>query len=140
MSNSLKNIVSDIQYRLNLSQEQIAERIGYSRPYLTKAIKAGADGKLLETIKREFPEIAQKNTFEEPEAEYFTKKIDANKAIGNLFEKGINITARLTVIEQMLEQLISLQTKKSIAVVSGERKKAVNMEANRLYDEQKRKG
>lgn len=59
MSNNLKEIVAEIQYKLNLSQEQIAERIGYSRPYLTNAIKNNTGGKIKDKIQREFKEILQ---------------------------------------------------------------------------------
>ena len=59
MSNKIKEIVSEIQFRLDLTQEQIAERIGYSRPYLTNAINKNAGGKILDSLIKEFGEILQ---------------------------------------------------------------------------------
>ncbi len=59
LANELKEIVSEIQFRLKLSQDEIAQRIGYSRPHLTKAINNNLGGKILETLKREFQDILQ---------------------------------------------------------------------------------
>lgn len=57
MSKNLRDIIYEIQYKLDLTLEQIAERIGYTRQHLSRAIKNGTKGKLLETIKREFADI-----------------------------------------------------------------------------------
>ena len=45
MSNRISEIVDEIQYRHKLTHEQIANKIGYSRPYFTDAL-AGIDKKL----------------------------------------------------------------------------------------------
>lgn len=62
MSNKLKDIIDEIQFKLNLTQEQIANRVGYSRPYLTIAIKNGTEGKIYEKLKREFENVLQNST------------------------------------------------------------------------------
>jgi len=59
MSNSLQELVDEIQFKLKCTQEDIAKRIGYSRPYLSNAIKKNTKGKIFEAIKREFAEILQ---------------------------------------------------------------------------------
>jgi len=46
-SNILILIVDDIQYRLKLTHEDIAARLGYTRPYFTTALKKGGSDKLL---------------------------------------------------------------------------------------------
>ena len=62
MSKNLKEIIAEIQFRYNVTQEEIAQKLGYSRPYLTKVINEGKDGKVLDKIRRAYPEIVPKNT------------------------------------------------------------------------------
>lgn len=135
-------LLQEITEKTGLSYTEISRKVGRNDGYIAQIksrIKNNLDevpDKFMELLKLHF---ANWNEAAEPQAAYFTKNIDAGKAIGGLIEKDIQITARLTVVEQMLEQVVSVQSGQSIAVVSGERKKAVNMEANRLFDEQKRK-
>ncbi len=60
MSNKLRDIVYEIQYKLDLTLEQVAEKIGYDRTYLSKAINKGVEGKLLATLKRVFADVLDK--------------------------------------------------------------------------------
>jgi len=57
LSKTLKDIVAEIQFKLDLSHEEIAKRIKYSRPYLTAAIKENQDGKIRAKILNEFKDI-----------------------------------------------------------------------------------
>ena len=81
MSKALRDIIAEIQFRLKLTQEEIAERIGYSRPYLTNAIKNNSTGKILDTINREFSEILQyvprETEASEPEPTYIARRRDS---------------------------------------------------------------
>lgn len=105
MSNKLANIIAEIQYRLNLSQEEIADRIGYSRPYLSNAIKKDAKGKILDTIMKEFAEIVQNVPTEKKESprlviqkdeptikdQSIYKLVDSNKALADA-NKTLSLT------------------------------------------------
>lgn len=59
MSNRISEIVDEIQYRQKLTHEQIANKIGYSRPYFTDALKKGTSKKLIIALEKSFPEIVQ---------------------------------------------------------------------------------
>lgn len=61
MSNDLDALLKEIQYKTGLTLDQVAESIGYSRPYLSKIRKKGAEmviGKLKERFKAELSENA----------------------------------------------------------------------------------
>ena len=51
MSNKLRDIVYEIQYKLDFTLEQVAEKVGYSGPYISRAMAKGVEGKLLATLK-----------------------------------------------------------------------------------------
>jgi phage repressor protein C with HTH and peptisase S24 domain len=56
--NELEQLLKEIQYRTNESIEQIASRIGYSRPYLNTA-KTKGNGKIVELLKSKYRDILQ---------------------------------------------------------------------------------
>lgn len=60
MSNKLRDIVYEIQYKLDLTLEQVAEKIDYAPTYLSKAMAKGVEGKLLATLKRVFADVLDK--------------------------------------------------------------------------------
>jgi transcriptional regulator with XRE-family HTH domain len=70
LSNKLADIIAEIQFKTKLTQEEIAERIGYSRPYLSNAIKKNAGGKVYQTIMKEFGEVLQNVSFSNNEDEH----------------------------------------------------------------------
>lgn len=60
MSNKLKEIIYEIQYKQNLTLEEIAKKIGYAPTYLSKAMNKGVEGKLLAALLSEFSGILDK--------------------------------------------------------------------------------
>lgn len=68
MHKEIRDIIYEIQYKLDLTLEQIAERIGYTRQHLSRAIKNGTKGKLLEIIKREFADILDAENLSVPDS------------------------------------------------------------------------
>ena len=63
LSNQLTILLDEIQFRKNITLEEIAETIGYSRPYLTSAKNSGRENKkLIGIIKETYSEILQNGT------------------------------------------------------------------------------
>jgi transcriptional regulator with XRE-family HTH domain len=58
-SNELEILIEEIQFRKKLSLEEIAKRIGYSRPYLNKEKIKGNNPSMVKRLRKEFPEILQ---------------------------------------------------------------------------------
>jgi DNA-binding Lrp family transcriptional regulator len=112
VSKKLGDIVNEIKYRGKLTLDDIAEKIGYSRPYLSNAIKNNTGGKILEIIEREYSEILQKvpvQTEEETSigALYTIAKSNESLARGNeklaeanlkLVESNLALTNRLNLM------------------------------------------
>jgi transcriptional regulator with XRE-family HTH domain len=57
MSKNLSELIAEIQFRLDLTLEQIAERIGYARQHLAVSMKENAKGKILATVLKEFADV-----------------------------------------------------------------------------------
>lgn len=76
MSNRISEIVDEIQYRHKLTHEQIANKIGYSRPYFTDAFKKGTSKKLIIALEKSFPEIVQ-NVLSEDAPTYQQKRLQS---------------------------------------------------------------
>lgn len=62
LSKNINQIIAEIQYKLDLTQEQIADKIGYSRTRLSTAIKENATGKILEMLKMGFADVLDNDT------------------------------------------------------------------------------
>lgn len=62
MSKNINQIVAEIQYKLNLTQEEIADKIGYSRTRLSTALKDNATGKILDMLKLGFADVLDNET------------------------------------------------------------------------------
>lgn len=62
MSKELEKILDTIQFKTKMSLEEIADKIGYSRPYLNNAKKSGGSKKLIGVLMETFPEILQNST------------------------------------------------------------------------------
>lgn len=105
-ANKLKDLVKEIQFRKDLTIEQIAESIGYSRVHLTKEIKKGGNKTLEDLLLKKYNEILQnvanetENQVSEPEAKYFTKTdlIEVIKAI-----KGTDDIHIIELIKKCIE-------------------------------------
>lgn len=82
MSNELTKLLDEIQAKPpHLTLEEIAKKIGYSRPYLNKAKGSGGNKKLISILKEEFAEILKK---EDKGIAIETSKESMAKEIGHL--------------------------------------------------------
>lgn len=123
---NLREIVEIVKVRTGMTQEQIANKLSYNRTYLSDAI-----GRNLESVIRKMELV-----FAEQLADKINKKpTDIEFSMSGLYEDMIALNARLNVVEQMVDLTVHNQTGQSIALVSGERMKAVKMEAERLSAE-----
>jgi len=59
LSKKLKDLIAEIKFKTKLTQEQIAQRAGYTRPYLSNAIKSEDDRHVYDKLSREFAENIQ---------------------------------------------------------------------------------
>jgi hypothetical protein len=59
MSNELEKLLEEIQYKTKMSLEDIALRIGYSRPYLNKQKNKGGNKAIIGHLRQEFKEILE---------------------------------------------------------------------------------
>lgn len=58
MSNELSKLIDVIQFKKKLTLEEIADAIGYSRPYLNNAkLSGGKSKKLIGVLKAKYPEV-----------------------------------------------------------------------------------
>jgi len=131
--------------KLSFRNEDIAGILGYSRTYFSGLLGKSAivTQDHLKNLKLHFPFLSENHTsnlLNEEQAKYINRKsVDAGKEIGRLKEKEIYHSAAIAVLEQMVDKLVSDHTGTSIALVSGERKQATEMEAKRLFDEERKK-
>jgi transcriptional regulator with XRE-family HTH domain len=75
-SNSeLVELINLIKKATGLTQEQIAERLGYTRPYLSELKKSGGNDKVLKAIRHEFAKELENLTLQEPAEPYHTSRL-----------------------------------------------------------------
>lgn len=61
MSNELEILIDEIQFKTKLTIEEIAAKVGYSRPYLNKAKKKAGNKKLIGIIREKFQDVLLRN-------------------------------------------------------------------------------
>ena len=59
MENEIENIIKLIKFKTGSTIEQIANKIGYSREYLTSVKNSGKGNKVINVLKKEYKEILQ---------------------------------------------------------------------------------
>ncbi len=132
--------------RVVLNKTEFAAKLGYSRPHLHRLMKEDDDipdelmkgaNKLLEQIDLLNNDT---NNVNEDQAVYFTKNMDAGKAIGYIMEDVIMIKASIKIIGQEVCQLNSKLNKTSFSSEALELSKNIGLEADRLFAELKQKG
>jgi hypothetical protein len=62
LSKELETLLDEIQFKTQLTLEEIAQKIGYSRPWLNKQKKSGGGKKLVGILKEAFQDELQKDT------------------------------------------------------------------------------
>lgn len=70
MSNELKKIVKDIQFRTDKTIEEIAKEIGYARAYFTNQINIGTNKNLKKLLLEKYKLDTEHNVLKEPDVEY----------------------------------------------------------------------
>lgn len=90
MSNELKDLIDEIQYRSKLTQKQIAEKVGYTREYLSQAVRNNTKGKIITMLRKEFKDVINVKPTQQPKAIPETKE-------GTPLEKLINHNSDLIV-------------------------------------------
>ncbi len=80
-SNEIEEILNIIQFKTGKTLEEIAEDIGYSRPYLNNVkLQGNAPSKILGRLKDKYSEILQKvpreTNLSEPEPDYLKQRRD----------------------------------------------------------------
>lgn len=124
MSNEVQKILDKIQAKKKLTLDEIADEIGYNRPYLNKAkLKNGASSnKLVSALQEAYPDIVQNSTPKDGRIDITT---DLAKWMGEIQEEIIRLKARATVTQVTLEKLVSDSTGKAISTVTVELKQAI---------------
>lgn len=110
--------------KLNIDRRMIERDLDYRENYIDQLLSKGGNKLFLKRLKKYH--IAKSNI------STINVTGDLGKEIGLLKEREIYNSASIAVLEQMIEKVVSDQTGKSIALVSGERKQATEMEAMRL--------
>ncbi|MDB5200527.1 MAG: putative transcriptional regulator [Chitinophagaceae bacterium] len=74
--NELQALIDEIKFRSKpkLTQEQIADRLGYDRSYLSQALRTGGSKKLINAVKKEFAKELDNITSDVPEQSYLEKR------------------------------------------------------------------
>lgn len=100
MSNELKKLVKDIQYKRELTIDQIAAEIGYTRAYLNDAVNKGTNKKIKAALFKAYPFLIEQNvSIEEP-----VKATDSQVAV--LVKQGDldDLREKLLEIEAVVQQ------------------------------------
>ena len=108
MSKNIKDIIAFIQYKLSLTQEEIADRIGYSRTRLNDAIRRNATGKILQQLKLEFAETLKESV----DYDGHNKKEDIKSS----------------EMSEIVAGLLDILEKKGISIASFSKQSGVNAE------------
>lgn len=99
MSNELKDLVEKIQYVTKLTRAEIAERAGYTREYLSMAIKKQTKGKIIDTLQKEFEKELHNN------ADTLERTGTVVDEINKLMEKIIQLQASMEVYGSTIEHI-----------------------------------
>lgn len=119
MSNNLEILLNEVQLKTRLTLEQIAQRLGYSRPYLNKMKKNGGNQKLEKMLKETFPEVLQNDTPPADRTDHLIQTLErTNKTLetiilANLTGVNTNLTVLTEVIKTNQLMIDSIQVRQS---------------------------
>lgn len=108
MSNILKDLVKEIQFRKNWTIEQVANSIHYSRVHLNREMKAGSNQELIDLLRSTHRDVLQ-NVTNDAALQALLEIAASNKMLAQsilVTAEGQKITAE--------SQLISAQAQKKI--------------------------
>lgn len=75
---SLSDLIKEVKFVTRLTQEEIAERLGYSRSYLSQAIASGGNDKIIATVERTFREELENLTISASQKSIRKPKTESN--------------------------------------------------------------
>lgn len=134
-SEELSKLYEEMKANLLIkNQAAFAEIIGFGRNHVFKTIKS-EDGVPQSWIDRVKEYIAKKKGAENAFTSNAKNAPDVNVAmvLRDFRESQIRTKAKLSVLEEIVDKMVSDQTKRSIALVSAERRRAADIEADRLF-------
>lgn len=120
------------QLGLKFPIAEISEKTGFSQSTVSQYLSRKDNARIVSTkFLRKFCEVYE---IDFNKLTRIDKKIIPS-GLGNIEEKIIQQQATINVLRVMVESLTSQVSGKSIALVSGDTKKAIKEEALRLFDE-----
>lgn len=128
----VENAIKLIRKKFKLTQDELAEKLTVSRELVNKmeSGKTTISHKNIYKIKELFDFDVNNLSHNSMNVE-----VDANKSISHLYETVISQQAEINVLRVTVENLAADVKKTSVSLVSGDMKKAIKMEADRLFDE-----
>lgn len=141
---SIAEIVKYIQYHTGENLEQIASKIGYSRPHLNRIRNSGEENDGIRTaLIKSYPDLLQNvsrekmvlNFVREDQAEYKKKKSLGVVKEGQLAGMLLRNTALLTVILNNQAEMIAKADGKPVAAVLASLENAVQQTEAALVNE-----
>lgn len=119
----LEEAIRKIKKATGLTQEEIADQIGYSRSQLSVAIKNGASDKMINALRSEFKEVIG-NEIITPDT--FVKEMETEKFLGEREERLIRLESYCSVILKVVSDLIAAQSGKQSLLIESELQEAIS--------------
>lgn len=132
--NSLELLLNEIQFKTNKNLEEIANEIGYSRPYLTTLKSKGPNKKVEQLLHSKYDNLLNDNVrfFQENKARYESQGMSpAPKILNNAQQSSVALatSASSYAAVELLCRLISNSENKPIEEV---RKEATQLTHDRM--------
>lgn len=105
MSNELEILLDEIQAKHRLTLDEIADKIGYSRPYISRAKNKGTNTKLIAILKDEFGETQKDTKVERADTDIVEILREQNKMLAEqvkLFSQQIALNLNTIQTQQMI--------------------------------------
>ncbi|MBK7885174.1 MAG: helix-turn-helix transcriptional regulator [Chitinophagaceae bacterium] len=128
----MENAIKFIRKKFKLTQDELAEKLSVSRELVNKMEggKTPISHKNIYKIKELFDFDVNNLSHQNIDVE-----VDINKSISYLYETVISQQAELNVLRVIVDNLAADVKGISVSLVSGDTKKAIKEEKDRLFDE-----
>jgi transcriptional regulator with XRE-family HTH domain len=120
----LEEAIRKINKATGLTQEEIADKIGYSRSHLSVSIKTGGSKKLINALKSEFKDLIGHEQIA-PETTYI-KEVEGGTFMGEREERIIRLESYSVVILKVLSDLIADKTGRQSSLIEAELQEAIS--------------
>lgn len=111
MSNELKQIVKNIQFKTDKTIEEIAKDLGYTRAYFTNQVNIGTNESLKNLLLDKYKEEIEHNIIREPQVDYIIKDnsgqyhfIEVKTASGKVIKVKPDNLSDMAVLNAFLEE------------------------------------